>query len=104
MFSSLLPRGGGKAVLALRPFGTVIGVVALVVGILSITSVTGIMLILGGLILAASAVRSVPKVGGELARAAQWLARIGVVIGLILIVMGIVSVFGGIGRPNGPPR
>lgn len=103
LISGLLPRGGGKAISALRPFGTVIGVVALVAGILSITSVTGIMLILGGLILAASTVRFVPRVGPELARAVQWLARLGVVVGLLLLVIGIVGVLGSLGRPDGPP-
>jgi hypothetical protein len=104
LISGLLPRGGGNAISALRPFGTVIGVVALVAGILSITSVTGIMLILGGLILAVGAVRFVPRVGADLARAGQWLARLGVVVGLLLLLIGIVGLVGGLGRLDGRPR
>jgi hypothetical protein len=95
LMSSVLPGGGGRTIGALRPFATVIGVVALVAGILSIMSVMGILLILGGLVLAVSAVRSVPTVGGELARAGQWLAPLAVVLGLLLLIVGIAGVLVG---------
>jgi len=91
LLSGVLPRGGGGVVAALRPFSTVIGVIALVAGLLSITSVMGLALIFGGLILASTAVRSVPRVGGELARAGQWLARAGVLIGVLLLILGILG-------------
>lgn len=89
----------------LRSFKTVIGVVALVVGVLNITSVTGVALIVGGLMLAASALSAVPKVGDDLKSAGLWLARFRVVLGLFILLVGIMSLLSPPpwARRGGPP-
>jgi hypothetical protein len=60
--------GGGKVVGWLGPFDVVVGVVAVVVGVLNITSVMGVVLIAAGLILATSALARVPALGPHLER------------------------------------
>lgn len=82
---------------------TVIGVVALVVGVLHITSVVGVALIVAGLVLAASAMRTIPRVGNDLQRAGHWLSRFRVVVGLFVLLVGVVSL---LARPPwaGPPN
>ena len=77
----------------LMPFSTVIGVVALVAGVLSITSVIGVALILAGLILAASTLASVPSIGTYLANAGRWLDNFRVVIGVLVLVLGLLALF-----------
>ncbi len=52
----------------LTPFEVVIGVVAIILGVLDLLSLEGILLILAGLILAASALRTIPSVGPSLGR------------------------------------
>jgi uncharacterized membrane protein HdeD (DUF308 family) len=109
LISDLLGERISGAVNWLKPFETVIGVIAIVVGILNITSVTGIALVLAGLILAISAIGAIPRVGGELQKAGNWLAQFRIVIGLIVLIIGIVSLFAGPGPwpwgrgPGGPP-
>lgn len=103
--SEALGSGSEKLVGPLRPFKTVIGVVALVVGVLNITSVTGIALIVGGLVLATSALGSVPKIGADLQSAGQWLSRFRVVLGIIILLIGIMSLLSPPpwARRGGPP-
>jgi hypothetical protein len=48
---------------ALTPFQGVIGLVALVVGILNFSNIIGIATIVGGLILAAEALSAIPEIG-----------------------------------------
>ena len=52
---------------SLRPYEVVIGVLALVLGVLNLASLLGIALILSGLILAMSALQSIPRVGESVA-------------------------------------
>ncbi|HUF26144.1 MAG TPA: hypothetical protein VMM18_04090 [Gemmatimonadaceae bacterium] len=95
-------RGAGERVVgALRPFAVVIGVVAIVVGILEITSVIGVALLLAGFILAASALEAIPGVGDQLAQAGRALAAVRVVIGIIVLVLGIVTFVRTLDRPGG---
>ena len=91
LLSSLFRAETAGLVGALKPFETVIGVIAVVVGILAITSLTGIALIVAGLVLAISALSSVPVIGGYLRRAGEELARFHVVIGVIVLVIGILG-------------
>ncbi len=84
-------KGLNRAVRALRPFTTVFGVAAIVVGILSFASALGIVLILAGLILGASAVATIPKVGPSLGRAGRALAGARMVIGVIALAVGLMS-------------
>jgi hypothetical protein len=106
LLSDLLGDRLQNAVGALKPFETVIGVVAIVVGVLNITSVMGVALVIAGLVLAVSAVAAIPEIGGHLASAGRWLSRFRVIIGLLILAMGIVHLLTGpglFGGPNGPP-
>lgn len=53
-----------------------------------------VLLILSGLILAASALATVPGVGKGLAKAGKALAGVGVVIGVVDLVVGVVGLAG----------
>jgi hypothetical protein len=78
----------------LRPFDAVIGVSAIVIGIVHLFSLLGIFLILGGLVLGARALSSVPNVGDDLVRASDKVAGFRVLIGSILILLGILNFLG----------
>lgn len=95
LLSGVLRRGSapGKVAAALRPFEVVIGVVALVVGVLNITSVIGVALIIAGLALAAEAMTSIPGIGDELQRAGNALRGFSAVIGLLVLILGIIQFF-----------
>ena len=77
----------------LVPFSTVIGVVALVAGVLNIASVMGIALIMAGLILAANALSGVPSIGDNLRNAGRWLDSFRVIIGLVVLILGVIALF-----------
>lgn len=79
---------------SLRPFDAVIGVMAIVVGILNLFSLLGLFLILGGLVLGARALAAVPNVGDDLVRAGDKVGGFRVLIGSILIVLGILNLLG----------
>lgn len=78
----------------LQQFDVVLGVVAVVVGVLSLFSLPGIVLILAGLILAASAMRQVPYMGPGLAKLGQDLSQFRLIIGAILLIVGLLGVLG----------
>lgn len=86
-------RGLDALIRTLKPYETVIGVVALIAGILSIFTLLGISLILAGLLLAANSLVTVPRVGDELGSAARALAPFGVLIGAAVLVLGILRLF-----------
>jgi hypothetical protein len=86
---------GGRAsrfVDSLRPFDAVIGITAIVLGILNLFSLLGMVLILGGLVLGARALAAVPNVGDDLVRAGDKVGAFRVLIGCVLIVLGILSI------------
>lgn len=87
---SILPGGG--VLRALMPFKIIIGIVALVIGILNITSILGIALIAGGLVLALKTLGNVPAIGVYLKQAGQFLTRFQVIIGIVLIIIGVLEV------------
>jgi membrane protein HdeD len=58
-------------------FKGVIGLIAIVVGVLNFSNVIGIALIVGGFILSADVLSSIPEIGEELKRAGQALKSIG---------------------------
>jgi hypothetical protein len=62
-YSGRSGSAGGWFVARLAPFDAVIGVVAVVLGVLNIATVTGLVLIASGLILAAGALAQVPTAG-----------------------------------------
>lgn len=86
----------------LSGFDVVIGVIAIVVGILQVLSLEGILLILAGLILAVSALRTIPSIGPSLVRLGNALAPFKAIIGLILLLVGVLDLlnmlFGSLGR------
>jgi len=69
-------------------FQTLIGVVAIVIGILNF-GVQGIVAIIAGLVLAMGILPSIPAIGDDLERLAKWLGRSQTVIGVIAILVGI---------------
>ena len=85
-------RGEGQRIIGkLRPFAVVIGVVALVLGVLHIASVFGIALLLAGFILAVGALEAIPRVGNGLARAGRALAQVRIVVGVLVLVLGVIA-------------
>ena len=88
---------GGRAsrfVDNLRPFDAMIGITAIILGVLNLLSLLGLLLILGGLVLGARALGSVPNVGDDLVRAGDKVGGFRVLIGTILIVLGVLSFLG----------
>jgi hypothetical protein len=77
-------------------FDVVIGVVALVIGVLEIVTIQGILLILAGLILAVNALRSVPSVGETLAKAGTSLDPFRMIIGILVLAVGLVNLINGL--------
>lgn len=85
-------KGKGKSFINnLRPYEVVIGVVAVVLGVLHILSLFGVALLLAGLILAMSALQGIPRVGDDLARAGRALAPVRTLIGIAVLVLGVLS-------------
>lgn len=86
----------------LSAFDVVIGVVAIVLGILELFSLQGILLILAGFVLAASALRSIPSIGPSLGRLGNALAEFRLIIGVIILLVGLLELlqllFGSLGR------
>jgi hypothetical protein len=70
----------------LSGFDVVLGVIAIVVGILQILSLEGILLIL-----AVSALRTIPSVGPQLVRLGKALAPFRVILGVILLLVGLLN-------------
>lgn len=88
---------GGRAsrfVDNLRPFDAIIGITAIVLGILNLFSLLGLLLILGGLVLGARALSTVPNVGDDLVRAGDKVGGFRVLIGSVLIVLGVMRFLG----------
>ena len=85
----------------LVPFEVVIGVVAIVLGILELLSLEGILLILAGLVLSVGALRTIPSVGPSLGRLGSALAEFRYAIGAVVLAVGILDlvllVFGSLG-------
>lgn len=69
-------------------FQTIIGVIAIILGILYF-GLQGIVAIIAGLILAAGILTSIPAVGKDIARVAKWLGGFQTIIGIIAIILGI---------------
>ncbi len=71
----------------LGKFDAVIGIAAIVVGLLDLFSFAGLMLILAGLILAVSMLRSLPP----LARLGRALSPYRLLIGIVVLVIGMLG-------------
>jgi hypothetical protein len=72
----------------------VIGVVALIFGVLNLLSILGITLVLAGLVLSVSSLRTVPRVGDDLARAGTAVGRYRTIIGVVALVIAILTLLG----------
>jgi hypothetical protein len=83
---------GGKIFSALIPFKTLIGIVALVVGVLNITSIIGISLIIAGLVLTINSIKTVPLVGRYLKQIGQVFVKFKTIIGVFLLIIGIIEI------------
>jgi hypothetical protein len=82
-------------------FDVVIGVVAIVLGVLELLSLEGILLILAGLVLAASALRSIPFIGPSLGRLSNALYVYRAIIGVIILLVGLLDLVGFVFSPLG---
>lgn len=80
---------GNRTISMLSPLRGVIGLIALVVGILNFSNVIGIALIVAGFILAAESLSRIPGIGDELKRAGQAMSGLGGLVGAILLVLAI---------------
>ncbi len=71
-------------------FQTIIGVIAIVLGILYFGDLLqSIVAIVAGLILAIGILTSIPAIGKDLAKLAKWLGGFQTLIGVIAIIIGI---------------
>jgi hypothetical protein len=95
LLAGILPSNnpGSRIAKALLPFQGVIGLLALVVGVLNIFNIIGIALIVAGLILAAEALSGIPEIGDELKRAGQALSGVGGLVGAALLILALYRLF-----------
>ncbi len=71
-------------------FQTIIGVIAIILGILYFGDLLqSIVAIVAGLILAMGLLTSIPAIGDDIAKVAKWLGGFQTIIGIIAIVLGI---------------
>jgi membrane protein HdeD len=75
-------------------FQTIIGIVAIVVGILFFSWLQGTVAIIAGLILAMGILESIPALGKYLVKLAKWLGGFQTVIGIIAIIVGVLGILG----------
>ncbi|MBN1245246.1 hypothetical protein JXA31_06600 [Candidatus Bathyarchaeota archaeon] len=73
-------------------FQTIIGIVAIIVGILYF-GLQGIVAIVAGLILAMGLLPSIPAIGKDLAKVVKVLGSFQTIIGMVAIVIGIWGLF-----------
>lgn len=74
-------------------FQTIIGVIAIIVGIWYF-GLQGIVAIIAGLILAMGILTSIPAIGGSLEKVAKWLGGFQIIIGVIAIILGLLGLLG----------
>ena len=71
-------------------FQTIIGVIAIILGILYFGDLLqSIVAIVAGMILAMGILTSIPAIGKDLAKVAKWLGGFQTIIGIIAIIIGI---------------
>jgi len=77
-------------------FQTIIGIVAIILGIIWFSWLQGLVAILAGLILCLGILPSIPALGKYLEKLAKWLGRFQTIIGVIAIIVGILGLIGSI--------
>jgi hypothetical protein len=71
-------------------FQSIIGVIAIILGILYFGDLLqSIVAIVAGLILAMGILTSIPAIGKDIAKVAKWLGGFQTIIGIIAIILGI---------------
>ena len=71
-------------------FQTIIGIIAIILGILYFGDLLqSIVAIVAGLILAMGILTSIPAIGKDIAKVAKWLGGFQTIIGIIAIILGI---------------
>ncbi len=75
-------------------FQTIIGIVAIVVGIVFFSLIQGTVAIVAGLILAMGILASIPALGKYLVKLAKWLGGFQTIIGVIAIIVGVLGLVG----------
>ena len=73
----------------LGSFQTIIGIVAIIIGILFFSIPQGLLAIVVGLILAMGILGAIPAMGKHLEKLAKWLGSFQTIIGIIAIIVGI---------------
>ncbi len=76
----------------LGSFQGLIGIIAIIVGIWKFGSLTSIMLIIAGMMLAAGILQTLPAIGDELHKLSKWLGSFQTIIGIITLIVGILSI------------
>lgn len=84
----LLGKDLAKLARWFRRFQTVIGIIAIMLGILHL-GLQGIVAIIAGLVLALSILPAIPLIGKDLVKLAKWLREFQTLIGVIAIIIGI---------------
>jgi len=72
-------------------FQTIIGIIAIIVGILNLGSLTGVMLVVAGLILAIGILPVIPDLGKYLVKLSKALGSVHTIIGVIALIVAIWS-------------
>ena len=75
-------------------FQTIIGIIAIILGILWWSIPQGLIAIVVGLILAMGILEAIPAMGKHLEKLAKWLGGFQTIIGLIVLIVGILGVIG----------
>jgi uncharacterized membrane protein HdeD (DUF308 family) len=73
----------------LGSFQTIIGIIAIIIGILFFSIPQGLLAIIVGLILAMGILGAIPAFGKHLEKLAKWLGSFQTIIGIIAIIVGI---------------
>ena len=73
----------------LGSFQTLIGIIAIIIGILFFSIPQGLLAIIVGLILAMGILGVIPAMGKHLEKLAKWLGSFQTLIGIIAIIVGI---------------
>jgi len=74
-------------------FQTIIGIIAIILGICYF-GLQGIVAIIAGLILILGLLPSIPAIGKDLAKVVKWLGGFQTIIGAIAIILGILGILG----------
>jgi len=95
-FLRVVPVVGGELEELARwlgSFQTLIGVVAIVAGLLNLPGLQGVVAIIAGLVLVTGLLPNIPTLGIHLERLARWLGSFQTIIGVVAILVGAIGLF-----------